>query len=236
MRAHLHRLRRAGGGRRHDRRLHAAGRGIGGDRRAAVAGAVLQHVAHALRAQQRQHHAGAAVLEAAGRHEPLAFQQRRRAVQRAADQRRAALAHADRLVGLQRQRGAIAPQAARRRCRSARGSGPAAASAAAAPGPARTSAAGRAERSGRCAGRGKQGTWAKFSSKTSQASRAARICRETRTCHEHAWKSLWVHVRARTHARTRRSCYWTHASALLRDFDLSIHRRCPIWSFRLTRE
>ncbi len=113
MRAHLHGLRRAGGGGRHDRRLHSAGGGVGGHRGAAVAGAVLQHLAHALRAQQRQHDAGAAVLEAAGRHEPFALQQCRRAVQRAADQRGAALAHGDRIVHLHRQRRAISPEAAR---------------------------------------------------------------------------------------------------------------------------
>ena len=93
--------------------LQPAGGGVGGHRGAAVAGTVLQHVADALCAQQRQHDAGAAVLEAAGRHEPLALQQRRRAVQRAADQRRAALAHADRLIHLHGKRGVVAPNAAR---------------------------------------------------------------------------------------------------------------------------
>ena len=111
--AHLHRLCRAGRGGRHDRCLHAAGGGIGRNRGAAIAGTVLQHRAYALCAQQRQHDAGAAVLEAAGGHEPLAFQQRRRAVQRAADQRRAAFAHADGIIDLHRQRSAIAPEAAR---------------------------------------------------------------------------------------------------------------------------
>ena len=114
MRAHLHGLRRTGRGRRHDGRMQTAGRRIRRHRSAAIAGAVLQHLTHALRAQQRQHHAGTAILEAAGGHEPLALQQRRRAIQRAADQRRAALAQGDRLIRLERQCRAIAPQAAGR--------------------------------------------------------------------------------------------------------------------------
>ena len=43
------------------------------------------------------------------------FSSTARAVQGAADQRRAALAQGDRFVGLERQRGAVAPEAARRR-------------------------------------------------------------------------------------------------------------------------
>ena len=115
MRAHLHGLGRTGGSRRHDRRRHATGGGIGGHGRAAIAGAVFQHRRDPLRAEEGQHDAGAAILEAAGGHEPLAFEKRPRPMEAARQQRCAAFAHADGIVGDEGEGGTIAPKAARRK-------------------------------------------------------------------------------------------------------------------------
>ena len=112
MGAHLHRLGRAGGVRRHDRRGDTSGGGIGGDRGAAVAGAILQHMVNALGAQQRQHHTRAAILEAAGWVEPLALQQHAHPGDGAGHQRGDALAKADWVVDGEREGGPVAPQAA----------------------------------------------------------------------------------------------------------------------------
>ena len=74
--AHLHGLGRARRGGNQDLRFQAAGRRVGRDRGAAVAGTVLQQPRDALLAQRRNHHRGAAVLEAAGRGKPFELEER----------------------------------------------------------------------------------------------------------------------------------------------------------------
>ena len=157
VRPHLQRLGRTRRLRRHDRRAHTARRGVRRDRRPAIAGAVLQHGFDSLGAQQGQHDAGATVLEAAGRHEPFAFEQRGRIMQGARDQRRAALAHADaisRLRAAGRRHSAIGCASL---CRCPLDQCRAAESAAAERDRLRTSAVYPEERSRPCEGRGRRG-------------------------------------------------------------------------------
>ena len=104
----LGRLRRRGA---EDAHLHARRGAEGGDRRAAIARAVLEDRPDPGLSQVGHHHRRAAVLEAGGRREPLELEEQPRPLPLLLDERRAALAEADRR-DRHRQRGAVAPDRA----------------------------------------------------------------------------------------------------------------------------